>query len=43
MADSAPSPASTSSWFVKAKRAATDQDDETWKRGGGVPDVERLR
>lgn len=35
--DSAPSPESTSSWFVKAKRAATDQDDETWREGGVCP------
>lgn len=24
-------------WFVKAKRAATDQDDETWRQGGVSP------
>jgi hypothetical protein len=29
-------------WFVKAKRAQTVDDNETWQEGGGGPYFERI-
>lgn len=37
MEDSAPNQENTSSWFVKARRAASVDDYETWQRGGVCP------
>jgi len=36
--DSEPNQVNTS-WYVKAKRAQTNMDDETWTGGGVVPTV----